>query len=309
MATDSGPKSMVTPTRNQAPTAAVAAALRELTRKRGWLARRAARICALYAVLVGLGLAFALPLIWMLSSSVKPEAEVMRTPPSFVPSEPQWGNYATALETVSPFVWNSVKLAFLNVTFLVIFASLAGYGFARINFRGKKIAFACLLATAMIPGIVYMIPQYIMYRDIGWLDTHYPLWVPRVLTPVFGTFLLRQAFKGIPRELEEAAVIDGAGAFTIYRRIMLPQVKPALAAVGVMTFMESWNDLFGPLIFVNSQRLQTIPVALALFQGEFFTETSLLMAAAVISVAPPLLLFLMAQKYFVKGITMTGMKG
>ncbi len=263
----------------------------------------------LYAVLVALAIAFAIPLIWMVSSSLKPENEVMVLPPTFVPSTMLWGNYAEAGSTVLPFFANSCKLAALNVGFLLLFASLAGYGFGRLEFRGRNLAFASLLATAMIPGIVYLIPQYILYREIGWIDTHYPLWVPRVLTPVFGTFLLRQAFKAIPRELEEAAKIDGASTFGIYWRIMLPQVKPALAAVGVMTFMESWNDLFGPLIFLNSQELQTLPIALALFQGEYFTQTNLMMAAATISVIPPLVLFVAAQKYFVRGVTMTGIRG
>jgi multiple sugar transport system permease protein len=263
----------------------------------------------LYVVLIALAIAFAIPMIWMVSSSLKPENEVMVLPPTFVPSTPLWGNYAEAGGTVWPFFLNSCKLAALNVGFLLLFASLAGYGFGRLEFRGRTVAFASLLATAMIPGIVYLIPQYILYREIGWIDTHYPLWVPRVLTPVFGTFLLRQAFKAIPRELEEAAKIDGASTFGIYWRIMLPQVKPALAAVGVMTFMESWNDLFGPLIFLNSQELQTLPIALALFQGEYFTQTNLMMAAATISVVPPLVLFIAAQKYFVRGVTMTGIRG
>ncbi len=160
----------------------------------------------------------------------------------------------------------------------------------------------------MIPGIVTLIPQYIIYRNIGWIDTHYPLWVPRVLTPVFSTFLLRQFFMTMPQELEDAAKIDGASTFGIYWRIMLPQVKPALAAVGIFTFLDSWNDLFGPLIFINSLEKQTLPVALALFHGEFFTQVNLLMAAATLTVLPVLVLYFSMQKYFIQGITLTGMK-
>jgi len=145
--------------------------------------------------------------------------------------------------------------------------------------------------------------------NIGWIDTHYPLWVPRVLTPVIGTFLLRQFFKTLPRDLEDAAKLDGASAFRIFWNIMLPQVKPGLAAVGVFTFLDSWNDLFGPLIFINSVEKQTLPVALALYRGEFFTQTSLLMAGATITVVPVILLFISSQKYFIRGITMTGLKG
>lgn len=262
-----------------------------------------------YATLIICALLFMMPLIWMMSASLKPESEVLQSPPNLVPSEFRFDNYANAAASIAPYFWNSVKLAALNVFFLLLFASLAAYAFARIEFRGKNIAFALLLATAMLPGMVYLIPQYIIYRDIGWIDTHYPLWIPRVLTPVFGTFLLRQAFKGIPKELEEAAVLDGCGLFGTYWRVMLPQVKSALAAVGVLTFMDSWNDLFGPLIFINSNHLQTLPIALALFRGENFTEVSLLMAAATLTVIPPLLLFLLAQRYFVQGITMSGLKG
>jgi multiple sugar transport system permease protein len=270
--------------------------------------RRSRRVLT-YVVLTVLALAFVIPLIWMISSSLKPENDIMAVPPNPIPTHPQWDTYAKAGHTVWPFFLNSIKLAAINVVLLLLFASLAAYGFARLRFAGKRVAFAMLLSTAMIPSMVYLIPQYILYRHIGWIDTQYPLWIPRVLTPVFGTFLLRQAFKQVPEELEDAALIDGANRFTIYWRIMLPQVKPALAAVGVMTFMESWNDLFGPLIFINSPSIQTLPVALAMFQGEYFSQTNLMMAAATISVIPPLVLFLMAQRYFVQGVTMSGLKG
>lgn len=261
------------------------------------------------ATLLVLAVVFAMPLIWMVSASLKPENEVLATPPNFIPSTFLWNNYTQAANGLLPFFLNSVKLAVLNVAFLLFFASLAGFAFARLQFVGKNIAFALLLSTAMIPSMVYLIPQYMLFRQISWIDTHYPLWVPQVLTPVFGTFLLRQAFRGIPLELEEAAKLDGASTFTTFWRIMLPQVKPALAAVGALTFMASWNDLFGPLIFLNSTRLQTMPIALALFRGEYFTQTNLMMAAATLTIIPPLLLFLLAQKYFVQGITMSGLKG
>jgi multiple sugar transport system permease protein/sn-glycerol 3-phosphate transport system permease protein len=186
---------------------------------------------------------------------------------------------------------------------------MAGYAFARLRFAGRDIAFMVLLATSIIPGIAYLIPQYIVFQHIGWVDTQYPLWVPKVLTPVFATFLMRQSFLTIPNELEDAGKIDGASTFGIYWRIMLPQTKPALAAIGVFTFLESWNDLFGPLIYITSENLQTLPVALAQFQGEYFTKISLLMAGATISVVPVIAVFLFAQRYFIQGITMTGMKG
>jgi ABC-type glycerol-3-phosphate transport system permease component len=263
-----------------------------------------------HAVMLGLAVVFLLPLIWMVGSSLKTEAEIMRIPPTFIPRVPQWQNYRQLFTnpTIMRMLFNSVELAVINVTGLLFVTSLAAYAFARIRFAGRDIAFSILLSTAMIPGIVYLIPQYIIFRDLGWLDTHYPLWVPRVLTPVYATFLMRQFFKTMPQELEDAAKIDGASLFGIYWRIMLPQVKPALAAVGVFTFLESWNDLFGPLIFITSIELQTLPVGLALFQGEFFTQVNLLMAASTLSIVPVLIVYISAQKYFVQGITLTGIK-
>ena len=274
--------------------------------------RRAWRVCVnvlYYGLMSLLAVAFILPLVWMVSSSLKPEAEVLVVPPSFIPTNPQWQNYAEMFKTIPIFLWNSVHLALINVVLLLFFSSLAAYAFARLDFVGRDFAFSLLLSTAMIPGIVYLIPQYIIYRRIGWIDTHYPLWVPRVLTPVFATFLLRQFFKTLPIELEEAAKIDGASTFGIYWRIMIPQVKPALAAVGMFTFLESWNDLFGPLIFVNSINLETLPVALALYQGQFFTQTNVLMAATTMTIIPVLILYVFLQRYFIQGITLTGLKG
>lgn len=262
-----------------------------------------------YAVMIALALVFLLPLIWMASTSLKTEAQTLTIPPTFIPTDPQWQNYVIVFDVIPRFLYNSVKLAVLNVVGVLFFCSLAGYAFGRLNFPGRGPAFLALLATAILPSIVYLLPQYILFLNLGWIDTHYPLWVPRVLTPVIGTFLLRQAFMTLPKELEDAAKVDGASTFRIYWQVMLPQVKPAMAAVGILTFLESWNDLFGPLIFLNSRDLQTLPVALALFQGEFLTRLDLLMAGATISVVPVLVLFFAAQRYFIQGISMEGLKG
>lgn len=275
--------------------------------RRAW--RRFGRAAVLYVVMTILGVAFALPLIWMAGASLKPEAEVTQIPPTFIPRNPQWQNYVQVFQTIPRFFGNSVFLAVVNVVGLLFFSSLAAYGFARLRFWGRDFAFAILLSTAMIPSIVYLIPQYILFRQIGWIDTYYPLVVPRVLTPVFATFLLRQFFLTLPNEIEEAARIDGASVFGIYWRIMLPQVKPALAAVGIFTFLQSWNDLFGPLIFLNSLAKLTLPVMLALYHGQYFTQTNLLMGAATLTIIPIIIVFLVGQKYFVRGIALTGLKG
>ncbi|MGH2533035.1 MAG: carbohydrate ABC transporter permease [Thermomicrobiales bacterium] len=261
-----------------------------------------------YTLMSLLAVAFLAPLLWMITASLKPEHLVLSIPPTFVPRHFEWANYAEVWDVIPRFVYNSFKLAFLNVAGVVIVTSLAGFAFARLEFWGRDVAFSILLSTIMVPSIVTLIPLYIIYRDIGWINTHYPLWVPRVLHSVFAIFLLRQFFKQLPRDLEDAARVDGASTFQIYWQIMLPQVKPALAAVAIFTFLDSWNDLFGPLIFLNSADLQTLPVALKLFQGEFFSQVSVLMAGATISIIPVVVVYFSAQKYFLKGISMTGIK-
>lgn len=261
-----------------------------------------------YVVMAVLAVIFLAPLLWMITASLKPENEVLVIPPTFIPRHFQFENYVEVWGVIPRFLYNSVKLAALTVGGVLIVTSMAGYAFARLEFWGRDVAFSILLSTLMVPSIVTLIPLYIIYRDIGWIDTHYPLWVPKVLHSVFAIFLLRQFFKQIPRDLEDAARVDGASTFQIYWRIMLPQVKPALAAVAIFSFLESWNDLFGPLIFLNSADLQTRPVALRLFQGEFFSQVTVLMAAATISILPVIVIFFSAQRYFLKGITMTGIK-
>ena len=262
-----------------------------------------------YALMTALAVVFMAPLVWMVNSSLKPEPDVLAIPPTFIPRQFEWQNYVDVWAVVPRFLYNSVKLALFSVVGVLFVSSLAAYAFARIEFVGRDFAFSVLLSTLMVPGIVTLIPLYIIYRNIGWIDTHYPLWVPRVLHSVFAIFLLRQFFKQIPKDLEDAAEIDGASTFHIYWRIMLPQVKPALAAVGIFAFLDSWNDLFGPLIFLNSIGNQTLPVALALFQGEFFSQVSVLMAGATLTVVPVLVIYFSAQKYFIQGITLTGIKG
>lgn len=279
------------------------------TRARRNARRRRLGADLFFYLLMGLlALVFLAPLLWMVTASLKPERLVLSVPPDFFPRNFQWANYVEVWEVIPRFVYNSFKLAFLSVGGVLLVTSMAAYAFARLQFRGRDIAFSILLGTLMVPGIVTLIPLYIIYRNIGWIDTHYPLWVPRVLHSVFAIFLLRQFFKQIPTDLEDAARLDGAGTFQIYWQIMLPQVKPALAAVAIFSFLDSWNDLFGPLIFLNSPELQTLPVALKLFQGEFFSQVSVLMAGATLSILPIVVIFLAAQKYFLRGIALTGMK-
>ncbi len=273
------------------------------------LARRSFVLGVHYAFLTILALGFLFPLLWMIGTSLKTGPDAVAHVDSILPHEWTAQNYLDALEVLPIYFLNSVKLAVLSVVGLLVIASLAGFAFARLQFPGRDRLFLVILGSSLIPGIVYLIPQYAVFRDWGWVDTHFPLWVPRAVTPVFGTFLMRQFFLTVPKELEEAARIDGANTFMIFLRVMLPLARPTLATVALFTFIDSWNDLLGPLIFINSQDLQTLPVALALFQGEFFTNTPVLMAAATITIIPVFVIFLVAQKYFVQGIVGTGLKG
>jgi len=259
--------------------------------------------------LILLALSFLTPALWMLNASLRPEEHVMDFPPGFALSHPQWGNYATVLRNMPVYFLNSVKLAVLNVVGGLIVSSLAGYAFARLTWKGRDALFGIVLVTAIVPNIIYLLPQYILFQKIGWIDTLFPLWVPRVLTPVFGTFLMRQAFKSLPAGLEEAAQVDGASTFRTFLTIMVPQTKPALAAVAMFTFLDSWNDLFGPLIFLTSPEKQTLPIGLAQFQNEFYTQVGPLMAGATVTVIPVFVVFLLAQRYFIQGVTGSGFKG
>ncbi len=271
-------------------------------------ARRIATGGFFYLLMTALAVIFLAPLAWMITASLRPEREVLSVPPEFFPRTFVWENYREVWDVIPRFLYNSLKLALFSVVGVLFVTSLAAYAFARLHFRGRNLAFSILLSTLMVPGIVTLIPLYIIYREIGWIDTHFPLWVPRVLHSVFAIFLLRQFFLQIPQDLEDAARLDGASTFEIYWRIMLPQVMPALAAVAIFTFLDSWNDLFGPLIFLNSADLQTLPVALKLFQGEYFSQVTVLMAGATISIIPVIAVYFAAQRYFLKGIVLTGLK-
>jgi multiple sugar transport system permease protein len=263
----------------------------------------------LYLVLLLGALTMVTPLLWMLVTSLKPLEDVFKWPPLGFQSRPVWSNYRD--------IWDAVPFArYLANTFLVSLArtagvlvtsSLAGYAFARLRFRGRDVIFLAYLGTIMVPGQVTMIPAFIIMRDLGWLDTYMALIVPGLFSP-FATFLMRQYFLTLPRSLEDAAAIDGAGLFTAFRRIALPLAKPALATVGVFTFLSSWNDFLWPLIVTNSQDVRVVSVGLTEFQNLYYTDWPLLMAASLVAVLPVLVLYVFAQRYFVAGIATTGIR-
>lgn len=249
------------------------------------------------------------PFIWMVSTSLKSLNEVFVFPPTLFGESLRWNNYLQISDRFpfSIFFLNSMKIAVLVTAGQLFTCSLGGYSFARLKFPGRDIIFLLYLATLMIPYFVIVIPIFIMMRSFGWVDTHYALIVPGLFS-AFGTFLMKQFFLTIPRELEDAAKIDGCTPFGIYRRIFLPLSKPALAALGIFTFMWSWNDFLAPLIFLNTITKRTIPLGLAVMQGLYSTDWPSLMAASVLSVMPIIIVFLCAQEFFVKGITLSGLK-
>lgn len=228
----------------------------------------------------------------------------------------KWENYTEALDFLPAetlkglvYVWNTVYVTMLSIIGTLLSSSLVAYSFARLRWPGRDTLFLVLLATMMLPGAVTMIPVFLIFRALGWVDTLRPLWIPSFFGGAFSVFLLRQFFMTIPMELEDAAKIDGCSYFGIYRRIMLPLIKPALAALTIMTFMGSWNNFMGPLIYINSPEKMTLAYGLQLFQGAHAAEYGLLMAASTLVMLPVLLVFFFTQRYFIQGITLTGIKG
>jgi len=266
-----------------------------------------------YAVCLIVAATTVFPFIWMLSTSFKVPTEAITLPPQWVPSpfivDNYTGLFTNALLPFPLFFFNSLKITSLVVVGRLIVCSLGAYGFARLTFPGRDLAFAMLLGSLMVPEVVQVLPLYVAYAKIGWIDTHWPLIIPPIVANTFGTFLLRQFFMTIPKDLEEAAVLDGANHFQIYWKIMLPLAKPALATLAIFTFMGTWNDFFNPLIYLNSTQNFTLTLGLAFFQGQSATDYTRLMAGVMVSVIPILLVYSMAQKYFTQGVVMSGIKG
>lgn len=266
----------------------------------------------LYALLILGAIVFMIPFAWMLSTSLKDPADIFVFPPKWIPQPVRWDNYVKAL-TVMPFhrfILNTVIITAGCLVGQVLSASLVAYGFARIDFKGRDVLFLLLISTMLLPGQVTMIPVFILFRTLNWIDTFKPLIVPAFFGGgAYYIFLLRQFFKTIPFDLEDAARIDGCSTFGIYTRIIMPLAKPALTTVAIFSFMSHWNDFMGPLIYINSLEKRTLALGLASFQGQYTTEWHLLMAASVVALIPVLVIFFSLQKYFVEGIVMSGIKG
>ncbi len=265
----------------------------------------------IYAALVAGALLIFVPFAWTISTSLKTEKQTLAYPPEWIPDPVVWGNYIKAL-TVRPFhlyYRNTFIIALLSILGQLLSSALVAYGFARFRFPGRDILFTVVLSTLMIPFHLLIIPRFILFKFLGWLDTFYPLIVPNFFGSAFSIFLLRQYFQTIPLELDEAAKIDGASPLQILLRIILPLAKPVLGAVAVFEFVSTWQDFMGPLIYLSSERNYTVSLGLAVFRSEYFTAWNLFMAAAAIAMIPPLIVFFIAQKYFIGGVTLTGAGG
>lgn len=265
---------------------------------------------AFYSVLSIVSLVMIVPFLWMINTSFKDSTNIFTF--QFIPDPFRWQNYLDVLEKTPfhLFYFNSIYIAVLVTVGTIFFGSLAGYAFAKLSFRGSSFLFLCLLSTMMIPVEVITIPLFIWMGDLGLINTHVPLIAIPILGPagVFGVFIMRQFFLLVPKELEEAAKLDGCSYFRIYWNIMLPLAKPAVATLTIFTFLTSWNEFYEPLIYINSKELMTLPLALALFTDEVGTKWELLMSASVMATIPLLIVFFFAQKQFIEGVTMTGGK-
>ncbi len=250
------------------------------------------------------------PFLWMIDTALKPNGQALQSPPTIIPDPIQWGNFVAAW-TYLPFghfIFNSLLVACSGTVLVLITSSLAAYAFARLRFAGRESIFVGYLGTLIIPQAVLVIPQFMLIRYFGWVNSYQALIIPGAFT-AFGTFLLRQFFKGIPLELEESALIDGASRLRILWNIILPLSKPALGVLGLFTFIGFWNNFLWPLIVINTADMATIPLGLQMFQGQHGTEWSYMMAGATISVIPGAILVILLQRYLVEGITLTGLGG
>ena len=265
-----------------------------------------------YIILLGAAVICVFPFLWMLSTSFKIPSEVYVVPPKMIPSNPTLSNYPKgwAYADFGVFTWNTVKVASLSTIGTVITSSLVGYGFSRFKSKLSNLLFIILLGTMMLPNQVTLIPQYILYSKLGWIDTYVPLILPSWLGGgAFNIFLFIQFFKTLPQELDEAATIDGANSFQTFTTIMLPSVKPVILAVGVMSLVYNWNEFFTALIYLNSMKKYTIAIGLQFFQSAYGNvQMGMMMAVSILTLLPVLLIFFMAQKYFIQGIKMSGLK-
>jgi len=267
-----------------------------------------------YAALIGLAVLFMSPFLWAVSTSLKETAEIYSSPPTLLPRSPQWTTYLRVWE-LAPFarwVLNSVVIVVASTLGSVLTASLVAYSLARFRYRGRDLLFAVTLGTLMLPAQVTLIPQYLLFHQLGWTNSSLPLWVPAWFGGgAFAIFLMRQFMRTLPRQLDEAALIDGAGFARIYWSILLPLCRPALTTLTIFSAIEHWNDFLGPLVYLNSPEKFTVALGLNAFQAVSdmkYPQEYLLMAASVMTIVPAIVVFFSSQRYFMEGIVLSGVK-
>ncbi|NLE44205.1 MAG: carbohydrate ABC transporter permease [Chloroflexi bacterium] len=266
----------------------------------------------IYSMLLILGTVILLPFLWTLSSSLKPYGTGITFPPQFIPESFEWENYVKVLQTIpfTGYLKNSLLVTGLSLVGEVLSCSLVAFAFARLRFPGRNVLFMILLATMMIPYPVTMVPTFVMFNKLQWVNTYLPLIIPPFFAPAYNVFLLRQFFLTINHEMDEAAEVDGASKFRIYWQIVLPLAKPALATVAIFSFMFYWNDFMGPLIYLSDSEKFTLALGINFLRSmRGGGDLSVQMAASVMFVAPCIVLFFIAQRYIVQGIVTTGLKG
>ena len=295
--------------REEDPQAAPAVSLQVVlvSRRRQQAIARAAA----YVVLTLAGACVLVPLFWMISSALKSEYEVFAWPPQWIPAVIQWANFPDAL-TALPFATyfvNTLTVTIVSVGGTLLSSTMVAYGFARFRAPGRQFWFLVMVSTMMLPYAVFMIPQFVLFNKLHWVNSLRPLIVPAFFGNPFYIFLLRQFFLSVPTDMEEAAKIDGANALQALYHVLLPLARPALAAVAIFQFLGAWNDFLGPLIFLNDQRLYTLALGINFFKSQHLVQWNLLMAASLVVMLPCVALFFAAQRYFIEGITLTGVKG
>lgn len=267
------------------------------------------RAMAVYAALIAIAWCAVFPILWALSGSLKSETEVAS--PGLLPSRPQWSNYGEVF-TLMPFwrmLLNTVLYAACVTAGQVFFCSLAGYAFARLRFRGRDTLFVLYLTTLMVPLTVTVIPQFILMRTFGWIDTPWAMIVPGLFGTAFGTYLMRQFFRTLPTDLENAAIVDGCSPWQIYWRILLPQVRPAVMVLAVLTWVNVWNDFLWPLVMIQRNSIATLTLGLVWMQGQYVARWPVLMAASILILLPLVAVYAVVQRAFVRGIALTGFGG
>jgi ABC-type glycerol-3-phosphate transport system permease component len=274
-------------------------------------AQRIIKNVLVYFLLTIAAIAISIPLVWMVSTALKTPKQIFTWPMEWIPNPVAWENFPRAM-TARPFgLWtrNSAIVASLSVIGHCLSATIVAYSFARLRWRGRNFVFLIMLATLMLPEEVTLVPQFLIFSRLGWVNTLLPLWVPPFFGGAFNIFVMRQFMITLPRELDDAARLDGCNQFGILWRIIVPQVLPAVGFIAINTFRARWNDFFRPLIYLNDPDLFTLALGLRSFRDEFSVEWSLLMAASLVAMLPVILLFFFAQRYFIQGIVFTGVKG